>query len=451
MFPPPTKGQARLLWFAVSAVAVTVIVAVLCLLFWGGGVVLRVLSPVIWPLAVAGVLAYLLDPVVDILERRSIPRTRAIVVVFALALTLLLVAVGSVVPAIVNETRDVVSRSDEYTERIEEKLDDWMSSTNSLLRRALNFLPASVPGLSLETPPAADSDPEAGEEAKAEPDAPEDQPASSEVETAQGDGAEGEEELIQASPRFWEHMLSQGYFESATRWLAGVLPTVGRWFFGKVGMVASWLGVFVGLALVPIYLFYFLLEKRGISSQWADYLPMGDSRFKEELVVVISLINEYLIAFFRGQVLVAICDGVLYTIGFLIIGLPMAVLLGVAAMFLTVIPYLGAIVTCGSAVIVAAVHFGDLWHPLLVLAVFGVVQALEGFVIQPKILGDRVGLHPLTIIVAVMVGTVLFGGILGGILAIPFTAALRVLMFRYVWKKPMPGAAAAPTSCEMPP
>ncbi|MDV7398513.1 hypothetical protein RZS08_44315, partial [Arthrospira platensis SPKY1] len=110
---------------------------------------------------------------------------------------------------------------------------------------------------------------------------------------------EGEEESVQTSPRFWEHMLAQGYFESATRWLAGVLPTVGQWFFGKVGMVASWLGVLVGLALVPIYLFYFLLEKRGISSHWADYLPMGDSRFKRELVVVISLINEYLIAFFR--------------------------------------------------------------------------------------------------------------------------------------------------------
>jgi predicted PurR-regulated permease PerM len=268
---------------------------------------------------------------------------------------------------------------------------------------------------------------------------------SRDLDDGEGEGENGaadgmrDEEVTESTPRFWEHLVEQGYFESATRWLAGVLPTVGRWFFGKVGMMASWLGLLVGLVLVPVYLFYFLLEKRGISSQWTHYLPLGDSRLKEELVVVIRLINDYLIAFFRGQVLVAICDGILYTVGFLLIGLPMAVLLGVAAMFLTVIPYLGAIVTCVSAVIVAAVHFGDFTHPLLVLAVFGVVQTLEGFVIQPKILGDRVGLHPLTIIVAVMVGTVLFGGILGGILAIPFTAALRVLMFRYVWKKPVPG------------
>ncbi|MEO5802699.1 MAG: AI-2E family transporter, partial [Verrucomicrobiota bacterium] len=77
----------------------------------------------------------------------------------------------------------------------------------------------------------------------------------------------------------------------------------------------------------------------------------------------------------------------------------------------------------------------DWLHPLLVLVIFGAVQLVEGFVISPKIIGDRVGLHPLTIIVAVLVGTTLMGGILGGVLAIPLTAALRTLMFRYVWKK----------------
>ena len=145
-------------------------------------------------------------------------------------------------------------------------------------------------------------------------------------------------------------------------------------------------------------------------------------------------INGYLIVFFRGQVLVAMCDGALYAIGFLLIGLPYAVLLGVMATVLTMIPFLGAIATCVAALLLALVQYGDWKHPLLVLGVFGVVQTLEGLIISPKILGDRVGLHPLTIIIAVMVGTTLLGGILGGILAIPLTAALRVVMFRYVWK-----------------
>ena len=181
--------------------------------------------------------------------------------------------------------------------------------------------------------------------------------------------------------------------------------------------------------------FYFLVEKRGIESQWTDYLPVSNSKFKDDLVFVLRSINDYLIVFFRGQVLVAMCDGVLYAIGFSIIGIPYSVLLGVVAIFLTIIPFLGAIVTCGAALLLALVQYGDWQHPLLVLAVFAVVQVIEGYVIQPKIIGDRVGLHPVTIIIALMVGTALMGGILGGILAIPLAAALRVIMFRYVWKK----------------
>jgi predicted PurR-regulated permease PerM len=127
----------------------------------------------------------------------------------------------------------------------------------------------------------------------------------------------------------------------------------------------------------------------------------------------------------------------LYTIGFILIGLPYALLLGVLATCLTIIPFLGAITTCVLALAISIVAFGDWQHPALVLAVFAVVQTLEGFVIQPKIMGDRVGLHPVTIIVALMVGTTLLGGILGGILAIPLAAVLRVLLARYIWRKPV--------------
>ncbi len=201
--------------------------------------------------------------------------------------------------------------------------------------------------------------------------------------------------------------------------------------------VAAWFGILVGLALVPIYAFYLLIEKRGIQSKWTNYLPVKDSAFKDELVFILQSINDYLIAFFRGQVLVAICDGILYGIGFLLIGLPYAILLGVAAMVLTIMPFIGAIVIFVTAMIIALVQFGDWKHPLLVLVVFVVVQVLEGVVISPRIMRGRVGLHPLTIIISVMVGTTLLGGLLGGVLAIPLTAVLRVLMSRYVWKRPL--------------
>jgi len=214
------------------------------------------------------------------------------------------------------------------------------------------------------------------------------------------------------------------------------LPTAGSWLRNVVSFVASWFGILAGLALIPIYAFYFLVEKRGISERWPDYLPVKTSAFKDELVFVLRSINEYLIAFFRGQVLVAICDGILYTVGFLIIGIPYAVLIGAMAIVLTIIPFLGAITVCVITLVIAFVTYGDWQHPALVLAVFAVVQTLEGFVIAPKIIGERVGLHPLTIIIAVIVGTTLLGGILGGVLAIPLTAALRTVMFRYVWRKP---------------
>ena len=109
--------------------------------------------------------------------------------------------------------------------------------------------------------------------------------------------------------------------------------------------------------------------------------------------------------------MVAICDSILYTIGFLIIGLDYAFLIGFCAVFLTIIPYIGAFIICGSAVLLAFVQFGDVTHTLLPLAVFAVVQGIEGFVLQPKILGDKVGLHPLAIIIAVIAGC--SGGISG--------------------------------------
>jgi predicted PurR-regulated permease PerM len=129
------------------------------------------------------------------------------------------------------------------------------------------------------------------------------------------------------------------------------------------------------------------------------------------------------------------CNAVMLTIGFAVIGLNYAVLVGVLSGLLSIIPYLGTIITIIPAVILAAVQFQDLLHPILVVVVYSVANTLEGFIISPKIMGDRVGLHPLTIIVALLVGTTLLGGILGGILAIPLTAALRVLMFRYVWRR----------------
>ena len=411
-FPPPTERQARVIWLALTGLAVAALVALVVALIWGLGQVLRMLSPVLWPIAVAGVIAYLLDPVVDFIERKGASRPRAILCVFGLALVMVAAVFGSVVPQLINETRQLALRIPAYAARVEKRAEYWLSHPPDVVKRWLEResgakeSPGSVTATN-ESAPAF--------------------PADSASTAALGGTT---------TPSLLEGALSTERLQTATGWVAKALPKIGSWLFGQVGRVASWVSMLAGLALIPVYAFYFLLEKRGISSHWTDYLPVADSGFKNELVFVLNAINNYLITFFRGQVLVAICDGTLYGIGFLIIGLPYAVLIGVMAVFLTMIPYLGAIVTCFTALVIALVQFGDWLHPLLVLAVFGVVQALEALFISPRIMGGRVGLHPVTIIIAVMAGTTLLGGLLGGILAIPLTAALRVLMFRYVWKRP---------------
>lgn len=411
-FPPPTPKQARILWVSLTALAIGVLLTLLIVLMWALGLVLQRLSSVLLPLGIAGVLAYLLDPVVDRLEARGLPRVRAIICVFALSMVILGGLVGSVLPQIITETRDLVDRIPAYAARVQQKVEDWINNPPARLQRWISF-PSLFPSQASTNPPAAAREPTA------------DNPSTN---TAAPPASE------KTTGPILKKTINPGALQSATTWLATNLPQFGSWAFGQVTRVASWFGVLAGLALIPVYAFYFLLEKRGIQRRWTDYLPISNSELKDEMIFVVASINDCLISFFRGQVLVAICDGILYTIGFFAIGLPYAFLLGAMATFLTMIPFLGAIVTCITALIVAFVQFGDWTHPALVLAVFGVVQLLEGLVISPKIMGDRVGLHPVTIIIAVMVGTTLMGGILGGILAIPLTAALRAVMFRYVWK-----------------
>jgi len=376
---PPTEKQSRLIWFALSGLAVGTIVMLIVAAVWGLGRVLDLLSPVLWPLAIAAVVACLLSPVVDFLERRKIPRGRAIIMVFIMAFAIIAGVLASVIPQVVVETQDLAAKVPEYSVKLQARVHDLIANPPEFLR---HFLPP---------PDAATTSPTDGPDKSA--------------------------------------------LASATNWLTDSLPEMGSWLLGRIAKVASGFGLLAGLALIPVYAFYFLLEKRGIEKNWREFLPLQDSRAKEEVVFVLDAIGNYLVAFFRGQVLVAICDAVMYTVGFLLIGVNYAFLLGFAAVFLTMIPFLGAIVICVTALTLSFVQYGDWQHPVLVLAVFAVVQAMEGLFISPKIMGDRVGLHPLAIIIAVMTGTTLLGGILGGILAIPLAAALRVILARYVWKK----------------
>ena len=136
-FRPPTERQARAIWLALTGLAVAVLVALVVALIWGLGHVLRMLSPVLWPLAVAGVIAYLLDPVVDFIERKGVSRPRAILCVFGLALVIVAGLFGSVVPQLINETRQLVAGIPAYMARVEQRGEYWLSHPPALVKRFL--------------------------------------------------------------------------------------------------------------------------------------------------------------------------------------------------------------------------------------------------------------------------------------------------------------------------
>ncbi len=364
--PPPTPQQVRIIWLAVTAMSLAIFLAVVGLIVWGLGWVLERLTPVLLPLAVAGIMAYILDPVVDFLEARGVNRAWAILLVFFLGVALVVGISALIIPRLLAEGKDLTDKIPLYYRDLSLKVQDWL------------------------------------------------------LENRWG----------QKISKAWTGELR----DSIQSWAQKAAPAVSSWFVTQASRAVSWFGLIIGIAMVPVYLFYLLLEKRGIKRSWSDYLPVHQSRWKDESVFIIQQINDYLILFFRGQILVALCDGVLLTIGFLIIGLNYALLLGMVAGLLSIVPFLGVTISIVPSLLLALVQYGDWLHPALVLGVFATVQFLEGFFISPKIMGDRVSLHPLTIILAVMIGTTLMGGIIGGILAIPLTAALRVLMFRYIWK-----------------
>jgi predicted PurR-regulated permease PerM len=137
--------------------------------------------------------------------------------------------------------------------------------------------------------------------------------------------------------------------------------------------------------------------------------------------------DEVLGAFLLGQFMVMLILSAVYSIGLLAVGVNFALVIGVLAGLLCFVPYLGLIVGLTAASIAALIQFQDLLHLLLVWAVFGVGQMLEGSVLTPKLVGDRIGLHPVAVIFAVLTGGHLFG-FLGILLALPTAAVIMVLL-----------------------
>ena len=178
------------------------------------------------------------------------------------------------------------------------------------------------------------------------------------------------------------------------------------------------------LLLIFVVTFYLLYDWKKVLDGLHSLLP---KKYEPTIVSLVKQCNEVLGAFFRGQLLVMLTLGIYYSVGLTFIGLKVGIIIGVLVGFLSIIPYLGIVVGVTVASIAAFVQFGTFVGVVPVLLLFAVGQTLDGMFVTPKLVGNRIGLHPVAVIFAVLAGGVLFG-FFGVLLALPVASIMMVLL-----------------------
>jgi predicted PurR-regulated permease PerM len=184
------------------------------------------------------------------------------------------------------------------------------------------------------------------------------------------------------------------------------------------------IALLTNICLVPVLSFYFLRDWDVMVAQIRGLLPRP---IEPTISRLAQQSNEMLGGFLRGQMAVMVSLGIIYTFGLWLVGLDLALLIGLIAGLVSFVPYLGVITGLLLSVIAALAQYGDGMHVLMVLAVFTVGPMLESFVLIPKLVGNKIGMHPVGVIFALMAGGALFG-FLGVLLALPFSAVGMVLL-----------------------
>lgn len=328
---------------------------------------LAALGTLLAPFVLAFGLAYLLDPVVDRLERARLPRSVGILVLTLPALLGLAVLIFWGIPALAHQIQSLIARSPELVHRLAE----WIEG-----------LQAGILGIDL---------PFVDQEAVAR-------------------------RLRELSPATITDFVREKQQEIAAATWVGVLG-LGRGF-GTVFTIVGY------LVLTPILTFYLLRDWDRIVDRIAGYIPRPQharwSRFAREYD---RLLSRYL----RGQMLAAAIVGVMTWVGLWITGFPYAGLVGAVAGVFNLVPYLGPAVALFPALVIAVLSGAFLTSLLKIVVVFGIVQFLDGNVIGPRIVGESVGLHPVWVILAIAVAGY-FLGFVGLLLAIPGAILAKLLI-----------------------
>lgn len=383
----PTPFQKRIFWTALSAVS---IYAIGYIIYVVGSLLVQAISflqPILIPVAIAAILAFLLDPVVQWLMRLKLSRTVSILIVY-LAVTASFAGILIwIVPPGYRQGSELLKNFPTYSDRAQKQVIGVIDQLHTLSENPL---------------------------------------------------FRGPDDPAQSKDQFTA-FAAKSISEAGT-WIQQKVPDLavesGKFLQRSVGGFLGVFGFLLSMILVPIFLFFFLKDSPSIANNWSKYLPLRASPLKSEIVSLVSEINSYLISFFRGQLLVSFIEGAFIAVALLIMGLEFGLLIGLMVAIFGIVPYLGSILSCGVAILIALAQFSDWAHPLAVLCIFIVSNNLTGFFISPKIVGDSVGLHPLTVITSVLAWSLVLGGLLGALLAVPLTATLKVLLKRYFWDRP---------------
>lgn len=359
-----TPQQKRIAAAAVTTLAAGIVAAAVVLFFVFSVRFLGAFSHVFLPLAVAGVLALVLEPWFNWLKiKAKLPDAIALIVVFLsflLPVTLIIVFFGGVIG---DQVTQLVDQMPELWQRFIAWLKERRPEITHFFRE--NTLGEKI-SLAVKQPGGLTAD--------------------------------------------------------VINYLLGSMVLAGSGIASGIASLMSW-------AIAPVYLIFFLLmpalRPEALS---ANSFPFLKEETAKDLVYLLSEFVHLVVTFFRGQIVIALLQGILYSIGFSLVGLEYGAVLGLILGFLNIVPYLGSMIGLAITLPTAWFQVGGGWDVLLmVILVFSIVQMIEGYILTPRIMGDRTGLHPLTIIVAIFFWGSALGGILGMILAIPLTAFLVVL------------------------
>jgi predicted PurR-regulated permease PerM len=200
-------------------------------------------------------------------------------------------------------------------------------------------------------------------------------------------------------------------------WIGGWLQ---RGLFKLVDLTAS----ILDLLLIPFFIYYLLADYREMRERIDRLIP---PRFRSLTEGLISQINVVLSSYVRNQLLIALVMGAMYSAGFMALRVPLGFTIGMLSGLLNFVPYLGTLIGIGLSLLFAALDGAGVGRIVGVLAVFAIVQSVEGYYLTPKLLGSRLNLHPMWVLVGLVIGGNLFG-LLGIILAVPLIAVAKVVL-----------------------